>query len=343
MKGEYMPEKKWMVIDCHTHYLPPEGLTRTGKVGDFDYRALLKGEMSVPYKRIQDLEGTLRIMEDAGENMAVLNQSAWSPQGLTVCRAMNDGYARVKKEYAKKFIFCGHVPLQSGKEIVTEVERCIGGLGLQGISLPSSMPDVYLDDPGLWPMYEKIQELDVPIVIHPSVRFPIWGGGQKYELRRTISREYDIAKGCVEVMFGVLKDFPNLKFLFPHYGGGMAGLKGRLRAWFEPAGWKIPADIKDCPKTPRELKELGLDKAFDEIFDKIYFDTAGAGAGWLPSIQGALATIRTDRICFGTDYPYDMHTAGDIKSFIEVFKNLDIPENDRRSILGDNIRRLFKV
>ena len=335
--------EKWLIIDSHTHFLPEEAVAKTGVSGGFDFSALLRGEMSVPYRRIQDIEGTLRIMEDAEVDMAVLNVAAMSQQGLEMCKALNDAYAKLAHDYPGKFILCGHIPLQQGQDVIDEIERCINELGLKGMSLVSSYPDVTLDSPVLWPSYEKINQLDVPIVIHPSPRFPIWGGGEKYDLRRTISREYDIAKATVEVMYGVLKDFPNLKFLISHYGGGMPALKARLRAWFEPEGWDIPAEIKSCPKTPRELDELGLFRAFDELFDRLYFDMAGSGAGWVPMIEAALLTMRTDRICFGTDYPYDMHNAEDIKSFVENIKQLDIPENDKRLILGENIKNLFKV
>lgn len=336
-------KNKWLVIDAHTHYLPQEAVAKAGTGGGFDYSALLSGEMSIPYKRIQDIEGILRIMEGAGVDMAVLNNASWGAQGLEVCKALNDGYAKATRDYPGKFIACGHITLQPGQETVDEVERCINELGLKGMSVVSSLPEVTLDSPELWPIYEKIDQLGVPIVVHPTVRFPLWGGGEKYEMRRTISREYDIAKATVEVMYGVLKDFPNLKFLMPHYGGGMPGLKGRQRAWFEPEGWDIPAEIQNCPKTPRELDELGLPKAFDELFDKLYFDMAGSGAGWIPAIKAALLTMSTDRMCFGTDYPYDMHTAGDIKSFIDNIKQLDIPETDKRLMLGENIKKLFKV
>ena len=223
--------EKWLVIDAHTHFLPEEAVTKARVSGGFDFPALLRGEMSVPYKRIQDIEGILRIMEGAGVDMAVLNNAAWAAQGLEVCKALNDGYARAERDYPGKFILCGHVPLQAGQDVVDEIERCINELGLKGMSVVSSLSEVTLDSPELWPIYQKVNQVDVPIVVHPSVRFPIWGGGKKYELRRTISREYDIAKATVEVMYGVLKDFPNLKFLMPHYGGGMPGLKGRLRAW----------------------------------------------------------------------------------------------------------------
>ena len=74
--------KNWLVIDSHTHYMPDEAVTKTGVSHGFDYTALLKGDMSIPYKRIRDIEEILRIMEGAGIDMAVENQSSWSPQGL---------------------------------------------------------------------------------------------------------------------------------------------------------------------------------------------------------------------------------------------------------------------
>ena len=335
--------EKWLVIDAHTHFIPEEAVKRAGVSGGFDYSALLRGEMSLPYKRIQDIEGILRLMEDAGVDMAVLNNASWGAQGMEVCKALNDGYARAGRDYPGKFILCGHVTLEPGQDVIDEIERCINELGLKGMSMVSSSPDVSLDSPELWPLYKKINQLGVPIVVHPSVRFPIWGGGEKYELRRTISREYDCMKGTVEVMYGVLKDFPDLKFLMPHYGGGLSGQVGRLRAWFQPEGWDIPDDIKNCPKTPRELDELGLGKAFDELFGKLYFDMAGQGAGWIPAIKSALHTMRTDRLCFGTDYPYDMHTARDIATFVDNIKQLDIPDTDKKAMLGENIKNFFRI
>ena len=86
-----------------------------------------------------------------------------------------------------------------------------------------------------------------------------------------------------------------------------------------------------------------FDENFNCLFNKIYFDMAGAGAGWIPGIEVALLMIRPDRICFGTDYPYDIHTAEDIKAFVDTIKNLNIPENDKRLMLGENIKKLFKV
>jgi len=339
-----MPEK-WLVIESHTHIIPREAAAIAGFADGFDYAAPLRQEGSVAYAMTQDVEGMLRVMEDSGIDMAVINKAAWSPQGMEMCKIINNNYNEIGRKYPGKFILCGTVPLQGGQDAVDEVERCINLLGLKGMSLVTSMLDAGMDFPGLWPVYEKIQQLDVPIVVHPTLRMPIWGGGKKYGLGWSVSREYDIAKAVVEVMYGVLKDFPKLKFLMPHYGGGIPGQKGRLRGQFSPDNWKwdIPGEVTFCPNTPRELEEKGLAKAFDEIFDKVYFDLAGGGVGYVPMIEGAISNIRADRLCFGTDYPYDVKLAEDIRYFIDIVKQLNIPETDKRLMLGENIKNMFNL
>jgi predicted TIM-barrel fold metal-dependent hydrolase len=330
----------WLVIDSHSHFLPAEAITQAKRDGFDLTRISSKG--SARLKTMEDIEGLVRVMEDAGIDKVVLNQAAWNQIGIAVCKALNNGYAKIGRDYPGKFVLCGHAPLREGQDVLDEIERCVSELGFKAISMVCSLPDVNLDSPQLWPVYEKINELDVPIVVHPPIRQPLNAREKKYDLSPTIFREGDIAASVVEIMYGVFKDFPDLKFLMPHYGGGMPGQKARIRAWFEPEGWDVPDEIKNSPKSPKELDELGLSTAFDELFNKIYFDMAGQGAGWLPMMKIALLAFRPDRICFGTDYPFDVHSAPDFKLFIDNIKGLDIPENDRKMILGGNARRLFK-
>jgi len=335
--------EKWLVIDAHTHILPQEAIAQAVSE-KFDFSTISEKNMDFAINKMRDIEGMLRLMEDAGVDMAAPTQVVYSQISLEVCKALNTGCARVAREYPGKFIFCGHVPLQQGQDVIDEIERCISELGFKGMSLLTCLPGITLDAPELWPIYEKINQLDVPIVIHPPMRSPLGGPENIHSLHSTVLRECDIAKSAIEIMYSVLKDFPDLKFLMPHYGGGMPALKARIRAWFEPVGWEgIPAEIQYTPKTPRELDELGLSKAFDELFDKLYFDMAGSGAGWIPMMKAALAVIRTDRLCFGTDYPFDIHNAQDMSLFINNIKQLDIPESDKRLILGENTKNLFKI
>ena len=79
-----------------------------------------------------------------------------------------------------------------------------------------------------------------------------------------------------------------------------------------------------------------------DILDKLHFDTSGFG-GWMPITNVAISIIGPGRLCFGTDYGFEMHEAADIKLFIDNIKKLDLPEQDKRNILGENVRRLFRL
>ena len=79
-----------------------------------------------------------------------------------------------------------------------------------------------------------------------------------------------------------------------------------------------------------------------ELVGKMYFDTAGF-MGWMPITQATLMVVKPQRMVFGTDYGLEMIEAEDIKTFIDDIKALNIPEADRKAILGDTARELFKI
>ncbi len=335
-------DKKWLVIDAHAHYLPGEALTKAREM-KMDPSKMAVANIFPTLKKMEDIETTLRYMDEAGVDTTLIMQTVWSVMGLEMCKAINNGYARIKKTYPGKFILCGHIPIQPGQDVIDEIDRCINELGLNAITLATYSPNFTMDAKELFPMYKKISDLGVPIVFHPLMANR-WDGTGKYEIRSTVMREYEISKCIIEVMCGVLKDLPDLKVLCPHYGGGMPAFKARIKAFYQPEGWPVPdAEVNNNGKSPRELDELGLSRSFDGLFDKLYFDMAGAGGGDIPVMKAALATLRTDRLCFGTDYPFDVRVGKDIKYFIDNIKKLDIPDSEKRLLLGENIKTLFKL
>ena len=104
----------------------------------------------------------------------------------------------------------------------------------------------------------------------------------------------------------------------------------------------IPEERKTTPKTLREFEDYGLEKDFDQLLDRFYFNMAGTG-GWITALKQALMVLNPERICFGSDYPWEMARASDLKAYISGVKRLDIPEKDKANILGGNALRLFKV
>jgi predicted TIM-barrel fold metal-dependent hydrolase len=336
-------DKEYLVIDSHNHYLPVSAAQKisSGDSDGMNYTTKFNGNRSHAWRRTLDIENRLHFMEEAGVDMAVLEQSALSPQGLEFCREMNNEYAQISNEYPGKFIPCIHVPLDGSQNTVYELERAVNDLGLKAVSLVASTANMTLDSIDLHPLFEKINQYRLPIFVHPTLRNPVWGG-VKYDMSQHVSREYDVAKATVEVLYGPLQEFPELSFIMPHHGGGIPNLKGRIKAWYEPKGWDIPEELRGLGKTPRELRELGIDKHFEDLFDKLYFDTAGFG-GWMPITESATKVIRTDRICFGTDYPYEIHDPQDVKVFIEEIKQLNISKSEKQNILGGNVARLLNI
>jgi len=330
----------YVVVDTHNHFLPREAAQYARKTEEIDYLFGLK-RFSTGYKLMQDIEKTLAHMEDTGIHMSLLSEAAWSLNGLEACKAMNDGYGKVQRQYPGKFITCAHVPIHEGLPAIDELKRSIEVLGLQGITLISSYAHMTIDSEMMMPFYEKISEYEIPIVLHPTVRRPLWGG-DKYDLSTTISREYDVAKSVVEIIYGVLNRYPDLKFLVSHFGGGIPILKWRLLSSHQPDGWELPEGVRGHALTPRELKERGLWQDFHRQFDKIYFDSAGFG-GSMVAMRAATDAIRRDRITFGTDYPLEFRDPNDLRNYIAEIRSLDISENDKRNILGQNVLELFKI
>ena len=333
---------KLFVIDAHAHFLPKATIPKAIEM-KIDPSKMSVAPIYLTLKKMENLELILQNMQEAGVDMTLLMQTVWTSLGLEICKVINDEYSKVKKAYPGKFIMCGHIPLKSGQEVINEIDRCLTQLGLDAITLATYSPEFTFDAKELRPIYNKINSLGVPIVFHPLMANR-WDATGKYEIRSTVMREYEISKCLIEVMCGVLPSLPELKLLFPHYGGGMPGLKARIKAFYEPEGWPVPeAEVKYNGKSPRELEELGLAKSFDELFNKVYFDMAGAGAGSMEMLNAGLATLRTDRTCFGTDYPFDLRTSKDLKYFIDNIKKLNVSDSEKALMLGGNTKRLFGI
>ena len=342
--------KEWFVVDCHNQYIPREAIplimsSPMGKQMGFG------GGGSAPAGPMSgslDIEGKLRVMEGAGVDMAVIHMASLNLLGLEFCAAMNTGNARVAREYPGKIVPLAHVPLETGPEVMKELDRAINDLGLRGVALESSSEKYALGAPALTPLFEKINSLGVPVVIHPA-NFRMVGGGSPTsamdamnDIHMATMVEHENARAATELLSGVLPKFPELKVLLPHHGGAMPLLLGRMMFHFQPEGFVMPDKYKMMPHTRKIRKEFGLDEKFMELFGRMYFDTAGF-MGWMPITQATLLTVKPQRMVFGTDYGIEMIEADDIKAFIDDIKALPIPEADRRAILGDTARELFKI
>ena len=140
------------------------------------------------------------------------------------------------------------------------------------------------------------------------------GADSSYTIGRTLTRAYDISGAALRIIYKVFQKWPDIEFILPHMGGVLPMMKGRVMAFFEPPpelGFKLnyPEEIRPLPKTLNELEATGAVPYFNKLFDRLYFDTAGA-SGWMPAMQAAVNAYRPHQIMFGTDYPWRSHGQG---------------------------------
>ncbi len=333
--------RTYTVVDTEFHHIPWEAAQKAKELpdGDLKFRRIVETP-DAAYKKVFDRERCVRYMEECGVDKALVGLATWIDSGLDVCKIINDNQAKLFKDYPGRFIPLAYTPLRDGQAASDELDRAVSELGLKGVNITTSMRNVTIDDPQFRPFFKKVSQLAIPVVVHPTVRIPVWGG-VKYNMSGSVSREYDIIKSFVEVLCGVLPEFPDLTFLFSHYAGGVPFLLARIKSWYLPAGSSaVPEERRTTPKTLREFEDFGLAKDFDQLFDRFYFNMAGTG-GWITALKQALMVIKPERICFGTDYPWEMARPADLRAYIAEVGSLNIPDADKANILGGNALRLF--
>ncbi|MHB0868385.1 MAG: amidohydrolase family protein [Chloroflexota bacterium] len=331
-----------MIIDLHHHFLPREAFDALGGQQLMNSRYNDGKTMEfVFYHKLYEIDTQLLDMDEAGIDVSVFGMAQWNLKGLKICRAVNDGMARVVREHPDRIMACAQVPVVDGEAAVPEIYRGIQELGLHAVALLSSNLDITLSDRRMFPIYEAVQKLKVPIVIHPSL-LPL-GAESEYSIGRTLARAYDVSKAALRIMYEVSKRYPDLTFIMPHFGGVLPFMKGRINGFFEPPtelGIEFPEEIAALHKTPREREEFGIVEPFERLFDLLYLDLAGHG-GYMPTLHCALETVRHDRLVFGTDYPMEIHNGLDMKIYIDNVRQLGLPKQEIDGILGNTAAKLF--
>lgn len=342
---------KYFVIDAQFHHVPSEVFQKVdetifesteGKaLQERNRRPETREKPSM--QRIQNLETSLRHMDECGVDMAMIMMPGWEVAGVEVCKILNNGLARAARLHPGRFLPMAAVPFIEGQRSIDELDRVKNELGLKGVSILTNQRGVRLDDPQLKPFFKKVLHLGLPVVVHPPTQERGLWGGTKYDMDGSVSREYEIIKCFVEVLCGVLPQFPELNFVFAHYGGGVPSLLGRIMSWYTPPeNSGIPRRKIHLPMTIREFEDFGLKPYFDKVFDRVYFDMAGTG-GWMAEARHAVSIIKPERLAFASDYPHEMSRPEDYKAYVRGIQALDLPEEHKTKILGGNMKTLFKV
>lgn len=295
------------IIDCHAHFMPSEIAQNTAffKVNWSDADRQLE---------IMDTQGIEKSLLLYPTSDAHVNMGGWQ----NVCDIYNQSIADVVSLYKGRFIGAGILPMDEPKSFEKELKR-LKELNLPVISLPSSCGGRYLDHESFLPVYTFAEENRMLIHVHPQIMNPI--GSERVEdplLSPVLEYLFDISI-CIGkmMMSGTFLAFPDVKFIFAHYGGVLPFVKERFDNTYKMLRGR--GFVKDLGGIP------------SEILKNIYFDTSGSKS--LAALQCTLELVDEAHVLFGSDYPANQS----ISDSVEVILKSYLTDDKKDGILRNSI------
>jgi len=232
----------------------------------------------------------------------------------------NDEIAQVVKKNPESFEGMAILPLQFMDDALVELDKAINELGLKGVMINSNINRKPLDSPEFFPFYKKAGEMDIPVHIHPTV--PTCTDFQKeYGLYIVLGFLYDSSLAVLRlILSGVISKFPQTKFILSHLGGVLPYLAQRIDDQWQ----SFPPFMRGT-----------IDRPPTNYFRNIYVDTVN---NFPPTYALAKQLFGTDRIMFGTDYPFL-----DSANCVNCVANLDFVEEEKAMMFGENARKIFHI
>lgn len=295
---------KHLVVDIHCHLnVPTAEAYMRSQVSDmpnpFAFTSAATREVNAKVfpalaPKLNGVEERLSDMDRLGVDVQAISPSpgqyyyfAPAEVGRDAARMVNDGIATAVAAHPDRLVGMGTVPLQNVEMAIAEMRRCVGILGLRGIEINSHVDGEELAAPRFRPFFAAAEELGVLLFLHPLGATH----GQRladHYLDNLVGNPLESTIALCHLIFeGVLDRHPGLRLCVAHGGGFLPGYWGRMDHAFR-AREDCRQHISRQPSS--YLRQVWLDTL---VFDREQLDS-------LVRTHGA------DRLCLGTDYPFDM-------------------------------------
>jgi predicted TIM-barrel fold metal-dependent hydrolase/dienelactone hydrolase len=319
-----------VIMDWHAHIYTPE--EAAGDLGTLDGKHGPKwGERGCPMV----LENFLEAHYANGIDISVVTNAAHYLRGkadreeLAAVQKWTDYAADVQEKHKGTLYSFATILPCGGPAFLKEAERAIRQLGLKGIFIHSSHKGHYPDDDEARPFWALVQELDVPVMIHP----PHLGFGEErmkeYRLASSIGRPFDLCLALGRLIVrGILEDFPGVKIVASHGGGGICETISRMDYAYE---------LQDEAFFLGSYAPMKIRHAPSHYLKRMYLDTVTYN---LPAVKMVLEWMGPDRVIYGSDAP----PLTSLKPrAIKLINDLDLPAAERDAIFWANAARLLKL
>lgn len=282
------------------------------------------------------IENVLRLHDEVGLDLSVISNSGHylkaydREEALPTIRQVNEYLASLRDKHKDKIIaFAVAIP-GGGDAHLRELERAVKQDDLRGVLINSSWRGAYPDDADARPFFQLACDLDIPVFMHP----PSVGFGEErmkeFRLASSVGRPFDACLALARlIVMGIFEDFPKLKFVASHLGGGICEVIGRLDYAYE---------LRDNPLILGPYgPELHITRKPSDYLRMIWLDTVCYHA---PAVECAIKTVGVDRLIFGTDSPQliELKQRG-----LDMIGELGLGAADKEKVLSGTAKTLLKL
>lgn len=275
-------------------------------------------------------EGRVKEIDQAGIDMQVLSlvspgfQVFDSATGTKLAKKMNDRLDEAIKEFPERLAGFASLALQNPEGAADELERTVKELGLKGALINSHTKGEYLDEKKYRVFLQRVENLRVPIYIHPRapspamiepylgyplLSTPLCGFGAEVSLH-----------ALRLICSGLFDELPGLRIILGHLGEALPFWLWRLDNMWERA----PA-YKELQKTPSQ-------------YFKENFLVTTSGLFSQPSLLNVYQSLGADRILFAVDYPFESNEAA-----VQFMKEAPISDVDKEKVFYLNAEKILSL
>ncbi|HTH98267.1 MAG TPA: amidohydrolase family protein [Stellaceae bacterium] len=325
------------IIDSHFHWLPKRVLermcerrdypkARPNQRGGFDYLgSATRGSLASSWTEWYDIEMQFEYMDKLGHRVDVVNSigpfsvmfsDLARDEGRDIAKFWNEEMAAMQARYPDRFWSSCGVPLSHTDTAIEVLDHAILELGLMGVNLPCSIgTDARIDTERLEPFYARVEELGVPLFLHPNdtVFAEMLVDGYGGALHLSLGRVIEVSAAAMRLVFsGLMERHPDLKLVMSHTGGALPYQSGRM---------------------DKNGKQAKLPKEPSEYMHRMYTDTVNPHA---MGIRFAIEYYGIDNVMYGTDYP-----CWDPAACLKLIEEIELSDAERQKLFHDNAVRIL--
>jgi predicted TIM-barrel fold metal-dependent hydrolase len=255
------------------------------------------------------------------------SQQVPAERAADLSRAINDHCTEVVAAQPLRFSALATLPTQDPGAAIVEAKRAITELGFCGVVINGHTQGRFLDAPEFDELLAAIEELDVPIYLHPTYPPPevaaVYFGGLPEPTGRALATAawgWHAETGLHILRLaatGVLSRHPKLQIVVGHMGENLPFSLMRADSILSRAN-------PDSPSVAQAIRE--------------HVHITICGYTTTPPLLCALQVFGADHIMFSSDYPF-----GDPVQHAKFLAEAPISPADRDKIAYRNAQHLFRL